>query len=219
MRSPLELVGVLRNRKASPSQIWTLLQIRNALSGCRSVLDIGCGADSPLTAFGFEHLVGYEGYEPSLQAAARKRTHDELILGRVEELDRRFGVGQVDACVALDIIEHLPKPEGWEMLRAMERIAARTCVILTPNGFLPQGHSEVADLQEHFSGWLPSEMRQQGYAVAGVLGPKCLRGEYHKLQYRPEWFWGSISLLTQISFTRWFPSQAAAILCVKRLSQ
>jgi hypothetical protein len=101
------------------------------------------------------------------------------------------------------------------MLKAMERIAKRKSVILTPNGFLPQGHTDHADLQEHQSGWEPDDLTELGYKVAGVLGPKGLRGEYHKLKREPEWLWGSISLLGQVLYTRWVPSAAAAILCVK----
>ncbi len=219
MRTASELVQSLQQQGASPSQIWTLLQVRRALKDCRSVLDIGCGPDSALARFGFDRLVGYEGYEPSLRAAAQKRTHHQLVLGKVQELGEHFGAGELDACVALDVIEHLPKSEGWQMLQSMERIAARKCVILTPNGFLSQSHSEGGDLQEHLSGWEPAEMRQHGYLVQGVLGPKSLRGEYHKLKRQPEWLWGSISLPGQIVFARWLPSAAAAILCVKRLRQ
>lgn len=215
MRSQSDLVRTLRTQGASPSRIWTLLQIRKALSGCQSVLDIGCGPDSALAIFGFERLVGFEGYAPSLEAARRKGTHHELVLGNVQDLERHFGLGKFDACIAIDVIEHLTKVEGVRMLRAMECIAARKSVILTPNGFLPQGHTDDADLQEHQSGWEPAELRELGYKVAGVLGPKNLRGEYHKLRRGPEWLWGSISLVGQVLYTRWVPSKAAAILCVK----
>jgi SAM-dependent methyltransferase len=215
MRSRSELIGAFRRKGASPSQILTLLQIRKALEGCTSVLDIGCGSDSPLALFGFEHLIGYEGYEPSLKAAAQKGTHQELILGKVQDLEKHFRPGQFDACVAMDVIEHISKADGLKLLQAMERIASRDTVILTPNGFLPQGHTDGADLQEHLSGWEPAEMRRLGYKVAGVLGPKYLRGEYHRLRRGPEWLWGTISLAGQVLISRWWPSSAAAILCVK----
>ncbi len=218
MRSVSELIRALRLRGASPSQILTLLQVHSALQGCESVLDIGCGPDSPLASFGFNRLVGFEGHAPSLQTAARKGTHHQMVLGKVQDIDQHFEKAQFDACVALDVIEHLPKNEGLQMLQGMERIARKKSLVLTPNGFLPQGHTEGADLQEHLSGWQPAEMRRLGYRVAGVLGPKCLRGEYHRLRRSPEWFWGPVSLIAQILFARWFPSRAAAILCVKRIT-
>ncbi len=215
MRSRIDLVLRFTRQGASPSRIWTLLQIRKALAGCHSVLDIGCGPDSALADFGFERLVGFEGYAPSLEKAAKHGTHHELVLGKVQELEQHFKPSQFDACIALDVIEHLPKAEGLQMLRAMEKIAAKRSIILTPSGFLPQGHTEGADLQEHLSGWDPGEMRQQGYRVTGVLGPKSLRGEYHNLKRSPEWLWGSVSLLGQICYANWAPSRAAAIICVK----
>ena len=58
-------------------------------------------------------------------------------------------------------------------------------------------------------------MKGYGYRVLGMLGPKLLRGEYHALQWRPKVFWGSVSLLGHFLWTRWYPSQATSILCVK----
>jgi hypothetical protein len=74
---------------------------------------------------------------------------------------------------------------------------------------------EEGDLQVHLSGWEPSEMKGYGYRVIGMLGPKCLRGEYHMLKWRPRIFWGLVSLLGHLLWTRWHPSQAASMLCVK----
>jgi hypothetical protein len=51
--------------------------------------------------------------------------------------------------------------------------------------------------------------------VLGLLGPKFLRGEYHMLKWRPKFFWGLVSMVGHLLWTRWHPSQAASILCVK----
>jgi SAM-dependent methyltransferase len=210
-----ELVRVLLKRGEAPSQIVTQLQIRNALKDCQSVLDVGCGSDSCLSLFGFENLVGIEGYEPSVATAKKNHTHHQLVLGDVRDLNKHFQPEQFDACVALDLIEHLPKEDGLKLASAMERLARKKVLFLTPKGFLPQRHAEKSDLQEHLSGWEPGEMRRLGYHVAGVLGPKFLRGEYHKLKFRPSAFWGIVSLIGHLLFTRWVPSKSAAILCVK----
>lgn len=183
------------------------------------MLDVGCGSDSALSMFGFDHLVGIEGYASSLETARKNQTHHELVLGDVRYLERYFHPGQFDACVALDVIEHLTKADGLKFMAAMESIALRKVVFLTPNGFLSQRHAEQADLQEHLSGWETEEMQGHGYHVAGVLGPKKLRGEYHKLKHRPQWLWGIISLLGHILHTRTTPKKAAALLCVKTRPQ
>lgn len=213
--SPITLIKRARTKGMGLSQIATLLQLRSALKDCSSVLDVGCGPDSALSLFGFERLVGIEGYASSVEAAKKNKTHQDVILGDVRSLDQYFNSNQFDACVALDVIEHLIKADGFKLMNAMENVSKKKAVFLTPNGFLPQRHAEKSDLQEHLSGWETSEMRERGYQVTGVLGPKSLRGEYHKLKKAPAWFWGIVSLLGHVIYTRTTPERAAALLCVK----
>lgn len=152
---------------------------------------------------------------PDAEAARRLGTHDEIVICDLRRMDQHFTPGQFDACVALDVIEHLSKPDGLKMLRDMERLSTKRTIIFTPNGFLPQFHAEDSDLQQHLSGWEVAEMRAYGYKVIGLLGLKSLRGEYHRLKRKPRFFWAFIALLTHLLWTRNHPEKAAAILCVK----
>ena len=199
-------------------QIVIRLGIRSALEGCKRVLDVGCGSASPMQALGIGHLAGIEGYAPAYESAKSAKTHDELVLGDIRNLEQYFKPGSFDACVALDVIEHLTKEDGLKLMASMEKIAARKTVFFTPNGFLPQRNAENDDLQLHLSGWEAWEMRKHGYRVIGSLGPKILRGEGHQLKYRPRAFWAAMSLAGHCLFTRWLPEYAAAILCVKERS-
>ena len=167
---------------------------------------------------GVSHAVGIEGYQPSVDRAKQLNTHDDMIHGDVRELDRHFRPRQFDACVALDVIEHLSKPDGIKLMQGMEKIAAKKVIFFTPCGFLPQRHATNDDLQEHLSGWEPVEMNNYGYGVIGLLGPKKLRGEYHAIKGRPRIFWGIISLFGHFLWTRNHPEKAAAILCIKDLT-
>ena len=60
-------------------------------------------------------------------------------------------------------------------------------------------------------------MKQLGYRVIGMLGPKKMRGEYHRIVWRPAAFWGVAALFLHFLWTRHRPDSAAAILCVKTL--
>jgi len=195
------------------------LELRQALADCDSVLDVGCGPVSTLRCFGFKHLTGIEGYPPSLETAKKNATHDQLILGDIRELDRLFKPGQFEACIAVDVIEHLTKEDGLKLIEGMERIASRQVILSTPNGFLPQRHAEKDDLQEHLSGWDTKEMEGFGYRVIGILGPKKMRGEYHRILWRPKFFWGVVAWILHVLWTRWHPASAAAILCVKNVQK
>lgn len=218
MKSRTDLAWELLKQGADPAQIIVKLALRKALLGCQNVLDVGCGTSPVLRQIGIPHLVGIEGYEPLIQQARKLNTHDEIVHGDVRELTRYFRPGQFDACVGLDVIEHLAKEDGLKMMKAMETIAAQKVVLFTPCGFLPQRHAANDDLQEHLSGWEPAEMAGYGYRVTGFLGPKKLRGEYHALKRRPRVLWAVISLIGHFLWTRNHPEKAAAILCVKNLA-
>lgn len=189
-------------------------EMRDQLADCRSCLDIGCGEDSPVRMLSFEYTVGLEGHRPTLEKAAAHRTHNEFRCGRAQDLGRMFRPRQFDCVVALDLIEHLSKEDGQQLLDDMERIAAKKALIFTPNGFLPQ-RGRDGDLQEHLSGWEPLEMRVRGYRVLGMQGPRFLRSEHHEHRFRPRAVSGVLSVFGQYVYARTRPEAAAALLCVK----
>ena len=215
MKSRTRLAWELLKTGADPAQIIVKLALRKELLGCQSALDVGCGSSPVMRQIGIPRLVGIEGYEPAIEEARRLKTHDEIVHGDVRELARYFGPGQFDACVGLDVIEHLVKDDGLKMMKAMETIAAKKVIFFTPCGFLRQRHAANDDLQEHLSGWEPGEMAGYGYRVTGYLGPKKLRGEYHALKGRPRIFWALVSLMGHCFWTHSHSEKAAAILCVK----
>lgn len=196
---------------------WVLVaELQAALGGCRTVLDLGCGADSPAKFLRDCKLTGVDGYQPDLDKAQARGTHDEYMLGDVRDAAALFPGRSFDACIALDVIEHLEKEDGWRMLRAMEQLATKRVVIFTPNGFIPQ-FSEDGNLQQHLSGWEVAEMRQAGYEVVGMHGPKNLRGEKGALKHRPRPLWGLISVAGHYAYTRRQPEKAFSIFCLKRI--
>lgn len=192
----------------------TLAEIARATEGCRSALDLGCGGGSPSRHLGIPFLAGLDGHAASLQEARANRTHQEYYLRDVRNLEGLFSAGQFEACIALDLIEHLTKDEGLRLLRDMERIASKRVILFTPNGFLPQ-QGGVDDLQQHLSGWEPGEMKALGYRVLGMHGPKFLRGEFHHPRTLPRSIAGPISIVGHFLYTRRHPEKASALLCTK----
>lgn len=86
----------------------------------------------------------------------------------------------VDTIFMCDVIEHLSKEDGKQMLDHALRVAREQVVIFTPLGFMPQHYSEIgdiwgnvehSDLQNHLSGWLPEEFPSAVHVVAD---------EYHR---------------------------------------
>jgi len=185
---------------------------------CKSVLDVGCGGHSPLAAFAarIPLLVGVDAHEPSLAQSRAAGIHDRYERCDVLDIARRFGRQSFDAAVALDLVEHLEKEEGWRLLEALETVARRRVLVFTPNGFLPQGELEGNPWQVHRSGWTVAEFEARGYRVLGVNGWKPLRGPLAVPRLRPQPLGARLSALTQPWVTR-HPRRAFQILAVRDL--
>lgn len=193
--------------------------IQDALAGSREVLELGAGRQSSLHFSGRPYrMIGLDIHQPSLTYARERGVYDEVLQGNVLDLESLLPQNAVDAVVAMDLIEHLPKEKGYELLDAMERTARKTVILFTPNGFLPQPPAPDNPFQEHLSGWSYAEMRERGYEVQGVMGWKPLRGMYADVRIRPA------SIGVGVSNLSWLllkvlgrEDQAFALLCTKRM--
>jgi SAM-dependent methyltransferase len=190
-------------------------ELEEAVGDCRSLLDVGCGSDSPIQTFsGKLDAVGVDLFDASLAKSADRKIHNRYVQADVRALADHFAERSFDCVLASEVIEHLTKEEGERFLGTLERIARRRVIVFTPNGFLPQGQWESNPWQVHKSGWSVEDMRQRGYRVIGLRGWKPLRGECATIRFRPKFLWLFLSSLTQ----RWVrnrPEKAFQILCIK----
>jgi SAM-dependent methyltransferase len=193
------------------------LFLTEALSDCRSTLDIGCGKNSVIRFMTFLSKTGIDAYQKDLEIARTNKTHDKFIHADAKNFNDKLAGSKFDCTIALDLIEHLPKEDGLALIKNMEACSLKKIIIYTPNGFLAQPSLEPGDFQEHVSGWSVDEMRALGFEVYGAIGPRFLRGTFHQLKIRPIIFWGVVSSILQQIWCLRHPKSAAAIWCVKYL--
>jgi len=192
--------------------------LKKELADCKTVVDLGCGADSNLKYLDKSiSTYGVDIYKKDLVIAKKNKTHKFFVLSDIVEIKKHFKKKSVDACVMLDVIEHLPKDRALKLIKDMEYIAKRKIIICTPNGFLPQGEGEDGDYQKHLSGWTSKQMRKLGFVVYGINGLKILRGEYHKIKFKPYFFWVLVSFFSQKLWCYKHPESSTAIFCVKEI--
>ena len=170
-----------------------------AVGNASSVLDVGCGANSPIGRFGrrIPYSVGVDAFRPAIEASRRTGLHSEYRELDIRHIEAAFEPDSFDVVVAFDVLEHLDPEDGLELLASMEKIARYRVIVLTPNGFLRQDVSDRNDLQEHRSGWSAEYLRKCGYDVRGLHGWRLLRGEKGSPRWRPGRIWGLVSDLTQ----------------------
>ena len=191
--------------------------IEREVKGLNNLLDVGCGANSPVQTFNKNlYCVGVDAFEPSLEKSKVKKIHNDYKKLDVLKVGEEFPSKSFDIVVALDLIEHLEKGDGLHLLDMIEKIASKKVIIYTPNGFLPQGDRENNPWQVHLSGWTAQEFVDRGYKVIGVNGIKSLRGAFAKVKYKPAFLWNFISDLTEL-FVKHNPEIAFQLLAIKTI--
>lgn len=190
-------------------------ELEKAIGDCATVLDVGCGAASPIRNFSEKYSsVAVDAFGQSVKESKLRKIHDEYVEMDVRRIGDKFGPGSFECVLALDLIEHLTKDEALEIINSMEIIASKRIVIFTPNGFLPQEEHSHNPLQIHKSGWSVNEMRRLGYRVIGINGWKPLRGKNASIKLWPKKIWKWIARRTQL-IVRDRPELAFQILCIK----
>lgn len=184
-----------------------------------SVLDVGCGSNSPLAKISKKfHSVGIDAFEPSIKKSKKAKIHDDYKLGDVLRMNKYFKKKSFDAVIALDIIEHLEKKDGFALLEQMESLARKKVILMTPHGFINQHPIEKNPYQVHKSGWFINEFKKLGYHVYGIRGLRFIRGEYATIKYKPWFLWGIIATISQ-SLVYFFPQWAYQLLAIKYLKK
>jgi hypothetical protein len=193
--------------------------LQTELGDCETLLDLGCGASSPVGELTptFKFTVGADRFKQAIDRSKALGLHRAYLQLDVTRAREAFAPKSFDAVVALDLIEHLEKADGLELLDALETIARRKSIILTPNGFVRQEPFDGNEFQRHRSGWSVGEMTARGYRVIGINGWKPLRGEFAEVKWWPRRFWRRAAWLTQ-PWAEDRPQWAFHLLCVKSLA-
>lgn len=198
--------------------------LKRELKDCDSVLDLGCGLDSPIKYCNVPYSVGVEAFKPYLEESKRKKIHTEYLLEDITKVN--FEPKSFDAVIMIDVLEHLEKGQGRKLLEKVEKWARKKVIVSTPNGYLPQKSLDRNPLQTHRSGRTVEEMKNLGYKAHGMAGWKFLRREnisekvkqggdiFSTMRFRPKEFWLIISELTQL-ITYYFPKLAFEVFYVK----
>ena len=128
-----------------------------------TVLDIGCG----IRPQNFVAACTRICCEPYGEYVERLRANPSLVVIQAtwQQVVDVFPPESVDTVLLVDVIEHLDKEVGAELLAKTVQIARHQVVVFTPLGFMPQEHPDGKDAwglgggdwQRHRSGWLPED--------------------------------------------------------------
>lgn len=145
-----------------------LAAVEKAVKETEVVADIGCGI-VPMNYFRPKLHFLVEPWKEYSDILSFRHSGDKSVVilrtGALEAL-RQLADNSVDSIFLLDVIEHMEKEDGRQLILEMERIAREQIVLFTPLGFMPQ-HVEAGatdgwglsgvSVQEHRSGWTPDD--------------------------------------------------------------
>lgn len=201
-----------------------IVEIEKHLKDCKTILDVGCGNNSPISFLEEKYTtVGVDAYKPSIEESKKRKIHNAYILGDIKRLSTLVKKKSFDAVLALDVIEHLKKDDGYKLLDNMEKAARKKVILVTPNGFIPQ-YNKDNKLQAHLSGWTVEDFKNRGYHVEGIYGTKLcnvLRSDEAELRWKPKLFWalvwGVLVEITHHLYTKKNPKYSIGLLAVKEI--
>ncbi|MCL4200357.1 methyltransferase domain-containing protein [Patescibacteria group bacterium] len=191
--------------------------LRHYLRDSSSVLDVGSGTDSAIQYVPVPYKEGIDVYRKSVLISKKKKIHHKYMVGDIRKLSSFYTPKSFDAAISIDVIEHLTQKEGIQLIKSMERIAKKTVVLLTPNGFYHQDELEGNPYQVHKSGWKSEDFRKLGFTVYGLRGLQMLRNDHAGIKYKPWIFWGVLSAISEVLFFM-FPDVCFDLFAVKKLN-
>lgn len=199
-------------RKILPGYEEELLK---EIRGMKNILDLGCGSNSPLRLLKTPALkVGVDIFENDISISKQKKIHDKYYCKNVLNINEIFSKKSFDCVIALDVIEHLTKEEGFDLIKKMEFIARTKVIIFTPNGFIPKKR-EYNPYQEHKSGWTTDDFKKMNYTIKGINGLKYLRKD-EEILIKPLYLGLFISDITHL-VTKKIPEHSHQLLCIKKI--
>lgn len=201
--------------------------LKRELKDCESVLDLGCGPSSPLQYCKWiKYSVGVEIFKPYLEESKKRKIHTKYLNKKIEEVD--FPEKSFDAVIMIEVLEHLPKGVGYEILKKAEKWARKKIIVTTPNGFFPQNELDKNPWQFHLSGWFLDDFRKSEFNVRGLAGLRFLRKPSKEdtlsasllspIKYKPKWFWFLVLTFSQL-FVYFFPNLAFTLFCVRKIKK
>jgi hypothetical protein len=172
--------------------------LKRDLRDCQSILEIGCGANSPILKIGYgRRTTAIEIFRPYVDkhnwlGSYQKCSHQDALTFDYPE--KAF-----DAVVILDVLEHLDRKqvEQIDLFGKMERCARKRVICFTPNGFIENDLVDGDPHQAHVSAWEPVDYEKRGYTVVGATGLRYFLGKGSLPKYHPYSAFFVLAMLSQ----------------------
>jgi len=228
MRSPLHIFRFLTTKLPIGYESYITEQLTEFQKEAKSplrILDLGAGPAGYWRSGKLANFLEQSGSElvlldassefnsMALSDGARIKRVNGIVPDSLYELDENC----FDVVIAIDLLEHLTKSDGYLMLYEIDRIGKLGQIIMMPNGFSWQPPASNNFYNAHLSAWKPLELKKIGFGrIRGQIGSKLSYGPYGlPKRDTQKWVVKEIQALDTIVFYL-FPSLSFSFISTKR---
>ena len=142
------------------SKQYMINWIKENTKDCNSVLELGCRYGDRLKIIHNDALkFGIEIHKPFLDASPYDFTK---LHGDILDFDQII-LDSMDCVMLIDVIEHLNKDDGIELIKRLQAYGMSKILIQTPNGQYEQGPEPGNKYNAHRSTWINDDLDQLGF--------------------------------------------------------
>lgn len=137
----------------------------------KTILDVGCGKGNwgyLIRSLKEEYdvfMVGLDLSKKYLHFVQRFKIYDDVILCDARYLP--FRKRKFDFIILTEVIEHIAKSDGFQLIGNLKEISRKRILITTPNGRYYQGTVDGEASQKHVSSWYVSDFKELGFYIRG----------------------------------------------------
>ena len=171
--------------------------LKRDLADCDSILELGCGSNSPILQIGYgKKTVGVDIFQPYVDVHNEHKDYQSC--ERADILSYQYLPRTFDAVVICDVFEHLDKDcvIKRKLFERMESTARKKVIIFTPNGWVENDPVDGNFAQEHKSAWEPVDYLSRGYSVKGTHGWRWIVGKAGLPKRKPISLWSIVAMLS-----------------------
>lgn len=172
--------------------------LRRDLVDCKTILDVGCGASSPILKIGYGSKAdAIDIFRPYVMMHRIAGSYHKCDVHDIMEME--FKPKTYDAVVVCDVLEHLPKKDVYRknLIQILEGVARKKIILFTPNGNVANNEQDGNEYQEHISAWEPRDFKKMGYTIKGATGLRYFIGTSGAMKYQPHFIFSFLTVISQ----------------------
>lgn len=147
------------------------------------LLSLCCGIGFELDYSNTKMITGVDISKPYIDELKIRKPYIDCINMDALSFVKDCASKSYDVISFIDGLEHIPKNDGLEILKELPRIAKRTIILFTQEGYLRNephnawGISGADEYQTHKSAWFIKELESMGYTLVASSNDISQHGE------------------------------------------